>query len=38
MAYRQKTAPNDHRIFARTAAKTKRINVNPKISRGGTRL
>ncbi len=29
---------NDHKIFARTAAKTKKINIAPKIMRGGTRL
>lgn len=29
---------NDQRIFSRTAAKTKRININPKIQRGGIRL
>lgn len=28
----------DKKIFARTAIKTKKINVAPKISRGGTRL
>lgn len=38
MAYRSNTSLNDHRIFARTAAKVKKININPKASRGGTRL
>ena len=28
----------DKKIFARTADKTKKININPKISRGGIRL
>lgn len=31
-------ANNDKRIFARTARTTKKINVRPKIMRGGTRL
>jgi len=36
---RSKTNMNtDKKIFARTANKTKKINVNPKIMRGGTRL
>lgn len=29
---------NDKRVFKRTAASTKKINVKPKVSRGGTRL
>lgn len=29
---------NDHKVFKRTAASTKKINVAPKISRGGIRL
>ena len=28
----------DHASFARTAKKTKKINVSPKVMRGGTRL
>ena len=28
----------DHKNFARTAKKTKKINVSPKVMRGGTRL
>lgn len=28
----------DQRVFKRTAVKTKRINIQPKASRGGTRL
>ena len=28
----------DKKIFARTAAKIKKINIAPKIMRGGTRL
>lgn len=31
-------ANNDHKIFSRTAASTKKINIAPKIMRGGTRL
>lgn len=38
MAYRTPTSPNDHRIFRRTASSVKKINLNPKASRGGTRL
>ena len=37
MRSRTRTA-NDHKIFARTAAGTKKINVAPKVMRGGTRL
>lgn len=29
---------NDKKVFKRTAASTKKINVAPKVSRGGTRL
>ena len=28
----------DRKIFKRTAATTKKININPKVMRGGTRL
>lgn len=28
----------DKKIFRRTAASTKKININPKVMRGGTRL
>lgn len=28
----------DEAIFKRTAAKTKAININPRVMRGGTRL
>ena len=28
----------DKRIFSRTAASTKKINISPKVMRGGTRL
>lgn len=39
MAYRVKRKPlADKRAFARTASKTKDINVRPKIMRGGIRL
>lgn len=33
-----KNKSKDARIFARTAAKIKKINLTPKPSRGGTRL
>ena len=37
--YREKTNKStDAKIFKRTAVKTKKINVSPKISRGGIRL
>ena len=36
---RKKTNPNVHnKIFRRTAAKSKKINIDPKIFRGGIRL
>lgn len=36
---RTNTRPsNDKRVFRRTAASTKKINVKPKVMRGGTRL
>lgn len=36
---RSKTkASTDQQIFRRTAAKTKMINIKPRIMRGGTRL
>lgn len=39
MAYRKKTNnKTDSRIFKHTAMKTKKINVRPKISRGGIQL
>lgn len=28
----------DKRVFSRTAASTKKINISPKVMRGGTRL
>ena len=31
-------AKKDHKIFTQTANKVKKINVKPKISRGGIRL
>lgn len=30
--------PKDKKVFRRTAAKSKKININPKIYRGGIRL
>lgn len=39
MAYRSKMKPRkDSRIFTRTAMKTKKINVMPRLIRGGIRL
>ena len=36
---RKKTNPKfDNKIFRRTAAKSKKINIDPKIFRGGIRL
>lgn len=36
---RRLTKPrNDKKIFKRTAASTKKINVKPMVARGGTRL
>lgn len=36
---RRKMKPaKDKKVFRRTAAKSKKINVNPKIYRGGIRL
>lgn len=29
---------NDRKVFKRTAASTKTVNVKPKVMRGGTRL
>lgn len=29
---------NDHKAFARTAESTKKVNVSPKVMRGGIRL
>lgn len=33
-----KNTKKDARIFTRTAAKIKKVNITPKISRGGTRF
>ena len=39
MSYRSTVKPkNDKKVFTNTAKKTKKINVNPKPSRGGIRL
>lgn len=39
MAYRKKMNPKkDKKVFTNTAKNTKKINVNPKPSRGGIRL
>ncbi len=36
---RKKMKPNkDKKVFTRTAAKSKKINIDPKIFRGGIRL
>lgn len=29
---------NDKKVFRRTAASTKKVNVKPKVMRGGTRM
>lgn len=33
-----KSKRRDNRFFRRTAAKSKKININPKVFRGGIRL
>lgn len=39
MAYRTKTKKRtDNRVFTHTAMATKKINVRPKVSRGGIQL
>lgn len=39
MAHRRRVRPSkDHKIFRRTAVKSKKINIDPKIYRGGIRL
>lgn len=39
MAHRSSVKPKtDKKVFTNTAKKTKKINVNPKPSRGGIRL
>lgn len=39
MAHRKRRSPGpDKKAFARTASKTKDINVKPKVMRGGIRL
>lgn len=39
MKYRSSVRPfSDKRFFSRTAKKTKKINIRPKILRGGIRL
>lgn len=39
MAHRSRVRKSlDHKIFRRTAIKSKRINIDPKIYRGGIRL
>lgn len=35
---RQMKKGKDKKVFRRTAAKSKKINVNPKVYRGGIRL
>lgn len=29
---------NDHKVFQRTANQTRKVNIRPKIMRGGTRF
>ena len=38
MAYRGKAKQGDHKMFMRTAGRTKQMNITPKIMRGGIRL
>lgn len=39
MAHRKKVKMSrDRKVFKATASKTKKININPKIMRGGIRL
>lgn len=38
MAHRGTAGKYDNSIFRRTATKTKRINISPKVRRGGTCL
>lgn len=39
MAYRRKVNQNrSQKLFSRTVKSTKAVNINPKVSRGGTRL
>lgn len=39
MSYRTPVKPEkDKKVFKHTADKTKKVNVSPKIMRGGTRL
>lgn len=38
MSYRSPTSRNDADIFARTARKTKKVNISPKPMRGGIRF
>lgn len=39
MSYRSRTRKKtDNRVFRNTAMRTKKINLNPKISRGGIQL
>nr|DAO66052.1 MAG TPA: hypothetical protein [Microviridae sp.] len=32
------TSQNDKSIFRRTASRTKKVNIKPKLTRGGTRF
>lgn len=38
MARKKMEARKDRKVFRRTAAKSKKVNVNPTIFRGGIRL
>lgn len=38
MARRKMRRPTDRKVFRRTAVKSKKINIDPKIYRGGIRL
>lgn len=38
MARKSMPRRKDNKVFRRTAAKSKKVNINPKIMRGGIRL
>ncbi len=38
MSQRTSTNGNDSHVFRRTAVKSKKINIDPKVMRGGIRL
>lgn len=38
MSRKKMSRAKDHKVFRRTASKSKKININPVIMRGGIRL